>query len=149
MTRYFKAEFNEQIHLRSSKTGEYKFAAFYSTKGGTPTFHSRRDLAERQQGMVTFCAVTEIDAKEFRAITKIQKAERAIWAANRKADFLAAHPILAELYNLPSDYPIIQYKYMYRTVAVYTTDIDKGYTLCEETIADLTKHLELLKAGVS
>ena len=79
MTRYFKAEFNDQIHLRATKTGDYKFAAFYSVRGGTPTFHSRRDLAERQQGMVSFCAVFEIDATEYRAIKKIQKANPLVW----------------------------------------------------------------------
>lgn len=149
MTTYFKAEFNDQIHLRSSKTGEYKFAAFYSTEGGVPTFHSRRDLAERQQGMVSVGAVVEIDVTEFRALTKAQKAAEAIAAAARKSEFLAAHPIMAELYNLPSDYPIVVSQWTTTTVAYYTTRMDKGIRWSEEAMADVKKSLELLKAGVA
>jgi len=142
MTKYFKAEFNDQIHLRSSKTGEYKYAAFYSTKGGTPTFHSRRDLAERQNGAVAVVEAIEIELAEFKELTKINKKIVAEIRAARKAEYLAANPLIASLYDLDPEIILEQTKWSTTRVAEFTKEIDNGVVYSETRTAQIVAQMK-------
>jgi hypothetical protein len=147
MTRYFKAEFDGYTQTRSSKNNEYKFATFYGYGHTYPTFHSRRDLAERQDGAVAVVEAIEIEVVEFRALTKINKQIVAEIRAARKAEYLAANPVIASLYDLDPQTILEQTQWSTTRVAYFTTKIDSGVVYSETRTAQIVAQVEALKVS--
>jgi hypothetical protein len=145
MTRYFKAEFDGYTQTRSTKSNEYKFATFYAHGYTIPTFHSRRDLAERQNGAVAVVEAIEIEVAEFKELTKINKKIVAEIRAERKAKYLAANPIIASLYDLDQDTILEQTQWSTTRVAYFTSQMDKGVVYSEGRTAQIVALLEALK----
>jgi hypothetical protein len=145
MTRYFKAEFDGYTQTRSTKSNEYKFATFYAHGYTIPTFHSRRDLAERQNGAVAVVEAIEIEVAEFKELTKINKKIVAEIRAARKAEYLAANPIMASLYDLDEDTILEQTQWSTTRVAYFTSQMDNGVVYSEGRTAQIVALLEALK----
>jgi hypothetical protein len=144
MTRYFKAEFDGYTQTRSTKSNEYKFATFYAHGYTIPTFHSRRDLAERQNGAVAVVEAIEIEVAEFKELTKINKKIVAEIRAARKAAYLAANPMIASLYDLDPEMIIEQSQWSTTRVAYFTKTIDNGAVFSETRTAQIVAQLEAL-----
>jgi hypothetical protein len=142
MTRYFKAEFDGYTQTRSTKSNEYKFATFYAHGYTIPTFHSRRDLAERQNGAVAVVEAIEIEVAEFKELTKINKKIVAEIRAARKAEYLAANPLIASLYDLDPEIILEQTKWSTTRVAEFTKEIDNGVVYSETRTAQIVAQMK-------
>jgi hypothetical protein len=146
MTNYFKVELEGNTYLRSSKSGEYKFATFYEI--GIPTFTSRLELA----GKVVYgnqptavVEVNQIDIAEFKAITKSNKAAEAIVVAEIKKQFLAKNPVLNFFYELPADYKINLGGGTTTTALGITRFLDKGYTYSDSRMVEMKAIIEKIQ----